>query len=164
MDYIHEARTWDAARVRKWWLGLWDLLEPLEELLILEILHILDLREPRELGELGGDWKIIQNMIYIMQTPYSGSRECHGISNHQQLNCLFKNLSSLTTKEISKLCIGSLCDGNTSVTGGFPSQRASNVESFFLSRCYKAQHLLCKYSPCCHKMDNFPRNLAIDTP
>ena len=59
MDYIHEVRTWDAARVRKWWLGLWDLLEPLEELLILEMLHMLDFREPRELGELGGDWKVV---------------------------------------------------------------------------------------------------------
>ena len=51
---------------------------------------------------------------------------CHlSISNHQ-LNCFLNSLS----KEIpqsSKLL--SFCEGNTSVTIGFPSQRASNGES-----------------------------------
>ena len=56
--------------------------------------------------------------------------ERNGISNHQPhvclLNCLFRRRS----KKISKLRNTVLCAGNSSVTGEFPAQRASNAENW----------------------------------
>ena len=55
--------------------------------------------------------------------------ECDGVSNHQRLhgllNCLFRNGS----KNISKLCVTDLCEGNSPMTGEFPARRASNAEN-----------------------------------
>ena len=48
-----------------------------------------------------------------------------GISNFQCPSCLFRHRS----KKTSKLHVTGLCEGNPPVTGGFPSQRASNVEN-----------------------------------
>ena len=66
------------------------------------------------------------------------SHECHDILNHWQLQCLFNSLLMQTSKETSKVVLLVLCEGNPQVTGGFPSQRAGNVESVsmsFLSSC-----------------------------
>ena len=55
--------------------------------------------------------------------------EHDGVSNHQPygflLNCLFMRRS----KKTSRLRVTGLCDGNSPVTGEFPSQRASNAEN-----------------------------------
>ena len=80
----------------------------------------------------------------------------HGIFNYWWLNCLFNNLFGLqhwgvygkyfgknsisripgSVVETSKLHItGAPCDGNPPVTGGLPSQRASNAECVSLSWC-----------------------------
>ena len=69
------------------------------------------------------------------------SREHHGISNHQQIHFLFKRLFRYISKKTSKLRVtgpfvfgihpspvDSLCEGNPPVMGGFPTQRASNME------------------------------------
>ena len=53
--------------------------------------------------------------------------DSHGVSNHQQSNCLFNDLWKLTTRrhESSELLV--LCGGNLPpLTAEFPSQRASN--------------------------------------
>ena len=51
-----------------------------------------------------------------------------GISNHQRLKCLLHRLFRRRSKKTSKLRVTGLCEGNPPVTGGFPSQRASNAE------------------------------------
>ena len=48
---------------------------------------------------------------------------------HRRLNCLAICLFRRTSKKTSKLGVTDLCEGNPPVTGGFPSQRASNVEN-----------------------------------
>ena len=50
-----------------------------------------------------------------------------GISNQWCLDCLLKCLFRHRSKKISKIHVTGLCEGNPSVTGGFPSQRASNT-------------------------------------
>ena len=50
--------------------------------------------------------------------------ERDGISNHRRIDSLLNR-----SKKISKLRVTGLCEGNPPVTGGFPSQRASNVEN-----------------------------------
>ena len=50
------------------------------------------------------------------------------VSNHQPLDCSLNCLFRLRSKKTSKLHITGLCEGNSSVTGEFPSQKASNAE------------------------------------
>ena len=52
-----------------------------------------------------------------------------GVSNNQCLDCLPNRLFRRRSKKTSKLCVTGLCEGNPPVTGGFPSQRASNAEN-----------------------------------
>ena len=52
-----------------------------------------------------------------------------GVLNHQRLKCLPKGLCKRRSKKTSKLRAIGLCEGNPPVTGGFPSQRASNAEN-----------------------------------
>ena len=55
--------------------------------------------------------------------------ERDGVSNHRRLDCLLKHLFRRISKEISKLRVTGLCEGNSSVAGDFPAQRASNAEN-----------------------------------
>ena len=52
-----------------------------------------------------------------------------GVSNHQHHYCLLNRLFRRTSKKTSKLRVTGLCEGNSSVTGKFPTQRASNAEN-----------------------------------
>ena len=52
-------------------------------------------------------------------------RDC--VSNHQPRDCLRNRLFSCRSKKTSKLRVTGLCEGNSSLTGEFPTQRASNV-------------------------------------
>ena len=57
--------------------------------------------------------------------------ERHGVSNNHPLDCLHNRLFRRKSKKTSKLCVTDLCAGNSSVTGEFPAQRASNADIFF---------------------------------
>ena len=54
--------------------------------------------------------------------------ERDGISNHQPQDCLLNRLFRRRSKKTSKLRVTGLCVGNSTVTGEFPAQRASNAE------------------------------------
>ena len=55
--------------------------------------------------------------------------ECDGVSNHQPHDYLLNRLFRRRSKKTSKLRATGLCEGNSPVTGEFPSQRASNAEN-----------------------------------
>ena len=55
--------------------------------------------------------------------------EHDGVSNHQRLCRFLKRLFRRRSKKTSKLRVAGLCEGNSPVTGEFPSQRASNAEN-----------------------------------
>ena len=57
------------------------------------------------------------------------NNECNGVSNHQPNDCLLKRLFRRRSKKTSKLLVTGICEGNSPVTGEFPTQRASNVEN-----------------------------------
>ena len=59
------------------------------------------------------------------------------VSNHRRLYCLFNRLFRHRSKKTSKLCVTGLCEGNPPVTGGFPSQRASNAENVSIWWCHR---------------------------
>ena len=52
-----------------------------------------------------------------------------GVSNDRQLDRLLNRLFRRRSKKISNPGVTSLCQGNPPVTGGFPSQGASNAEN-----------------------------------
>ena len=58
---------------------------------------------------------------------------CHngrdGISNHQPHDCFLSRSFRRWSKKTSKLRVTGLCAGNSSVTGEFPAQMASNAEN-----------------------------------
>ena len=68
--------------------------------------------------------------IYLNQSLQWRHNERDGASNQQRLDCLRNRLFRRRSKKTSKLRVTGLCEGNPPVTGGFSSQRASNVEMF----------------------------------
>ena len=58
--------------------------------------------------------------------------ERDGVSNHQPHVCLLNRLFRRRPKKTSKLCVTALCEGNSPVTGEFPTEKASNAEIFFI--------------------------------
>ena len=52
-----------------------------------------------------------------------------GVSNHHPHDCLLNRLFGRRSKQTSKLRVTGLCEGNSPVTGEFPTQRASNAEN-----------------------------------
>ena len=70
-----------------------------------------------------------------------------GISNHRLLDGLPNRLFRRRSKKTSKLCANGLCEGNSPVTGAFPSQRAGNAENVFIwlrhqfLRYWRVRHL-----------------------
>ena len=69
----------------------------------------------------------IFHRIIELQWRYNGRNR---ISNYRRLDCLLNRL--FWSKKASKLCVTGLCEGNPPVTGGFPSQRASNAKNVFI--------------------------------
>ena len=65
-----------------------------------------------------------------------------GIFNHWCLHCFLNHLFSCRSKKTSKLCVTGICEGNPLVTGGFPSQRASNVENVSIWWCHDVNWIL----------------------
>ena len=73
------------------------------------------------------------NQVFRMDFDYEdGQNGRDGVSDHQPLNCLLSCLFRRRSKTTSKLRDTCLCEGNSPVTGEFPSQRASNAENVFI--------------------------------
>ena len=58
--------------------------------------------------------------------------ERDGVSNNRHLDCLLDRLFKRRSKKTVNLRVTGLCEGNSPVTGRFPSQRASKVENVFI--------------------------------
>ena len=70
--------------------------------------------------------------------------QLNGVSNHQPHDCLLNRLFRHRSKKTSNLPITGLCEGNSPVTGEFPTQRASNVENVSIWwRHYEMQMYFC---------------------
>ena len=62
------------------------------------------------------------------------------------LTCLFNSMFRGTLKKTSKPALLTLCEGNPSVTGGFPSQRANYAESISISWYHHGEYTANNYS------------------
>ena len=71
--------------------------------------------------------QIVQNSLRVsLQWRHYGR---DAVSNHQPHDCLLNRLFGRKRKKISKLRVTGFCAGNSTVTGEFPAQMASNAES-----------------------------------
>ena len=66
-------------------------------------------------------------------SPRPELRWCHNernvVSNHQPHDCLLNRLFRRRSEKASELRVTGLCEGNSPVTGGFPTQTACNAEN-----------------------------------
>ena len=76
--------------------------------------------------------------------------EHDGVSNHQPHDCLLNRVFRRGSKKTSKVRVTGLCALNSSVTGEFPAQRASNAEnaSIFLTSSCWAHFILVVFMQC----------------
>ena len=63
---------------------------------------------------------------HALQWRYIGR---DGVSNHQPRDCLLNRISRRRSQKTSQLRGTGLCAGNSTVTGEFPAQMASNAEN-----------------------------------
>ena len=54
---------------------------------------------------------VILSLIFVRVVITAASRDRRDVSNHWPLDCLFKRLSKLTSKETSKVRITGICEG-----------------------------------------------------
>ena len=79
----------------------------------------------------GWPWKVenVEAILWLC-TTLQWRRNGHDcVSNHQPHDCLLNRLFGRISKKTPKLRITGLCEGNSPVTGEFPSQRASYAKS-----------------------------------
>ena len=85
----------------------------------------------------------------------------HGVSNHQQFDCLSNSSFGIKPKETSKRCINIPLWEEPPMTGWFPSQRANNVENVFMAwrhhGCFQCGPIIhVRYiSKCMHSVRDF---------
>ena len=68
--------------------------------------------------------------------------ERDGVSTHQPHDCLFNRLFRCRSNKTPKLRVTGLCEGNSPLTGEFPTQRASNAENVSIWWRHHVYHLL----------------------
>ena len=67
--------------------------------------------------------------VYLLWPLQWRHNEHDGVANHRRLDCLLNFLFRRRAKKTSKPRVTGLCEGNSSVTGEFPAQMASNAEN-----------------------------------
>ena len=72
----------------------------------------------------------LQESICFLMALQWRHNERDGVSNHRRLNYFLNRLFRRRLKETSKLRVTGLCEGNSPVTGEFPTQSSINAENF----------------------------------
>ena len=65
----------------------------------------------------------------VLSTLQWRLNERNGVWNYQRIDCLLNRLFRRKSKETSKFRATGLCEGNSPVTGEFPTQRTSSAEN-----------------------------------
>ena len=73
--------------------------------------------------------ELLLTAIWLIVIHYSDVIMSEMVSNHRRLDCLLNRLFGRGSKKTSKLRVTGLCEGNSPVTGEFPTQKASNAEN-----------------------------------
>ena len=89
-----------------------------------------------------------ETLIFWENGLFNGSalqwrhNERDGVSTHQPHDCLLNRLFRCRSYKTSKLRVTGLCEGNSPLTGEFPTQRASNAENVSIWWRHHVHHLL----------------------
>ena len=97
-------------------------------------------RYVEKIMDIGCPWVLVKNdeQILLMNTAGGASQVStfrwrhngrDNVSKHQPHHCLLNRLLRRWSKKTSKLCVTGLCVRNSSGTGEFPAQMASNAEN-----------------------------------
>ena len=97
-------------------------------------------------------------LIWSVEWRHNGR---DSVSNHQPHDCLLNRLFRRRSKKTSKLDVTGFCAGNSSVTGEFPVQMASNAENVSIwwrhhvleQSCTVCWYLVLKWVINCHGID-----------
>ena len=95
------------------------------------------------LGLVGAGMEPLTDLVFLSQRFEDESlqwrhNERDGVAHHWRLDYLLNRLFGHRSKKISKLRVTGLCEGNSPVTGEFPSQRASDAENVSIWWCHHA--------------------------
>ena len=88
---------------------------------------------------------VIWRLVIFLCTLWWRHYGCDGVSNHQPHGCLLNRLFGRRSKQTSKLRVTGLCVGNSSGTGEFAAQLASNAENVSIWWRYHEWLLASKY-------------------
>ena len=69
------------------------------------------------------------SLHFILKTLQWHHNGHDGVSNHQPYDCLLNRVFRRRSRKASRLRVTGLCEGNSPVTGEFPTQRTSNAEN-----------------------------------
>ena len=89
-----------------------------------------------------------ETLIFWENGLFNGSglqwrhNERDGVSTHQPHDCLLNRLFRCRSNKTSNLRVTGLCEGNSPLTGEFPTQRASNAENVSIWWRHHVYHLL----------------------
>ena len=90
-------------------------------------------------------WIVIDFLIVIPRLKWRHN-EHDSVSNHQPHYCLPNRLFRCRSKKTWKLRVTGLCVGNSSVTGEFTTQKASNAENVSIWWRHRAGPLCGRYT------------------
>ena len=87
----------------------------------------------------------VVSLSLYLQSLHWRHNEHDGVSNHQPHGRLLNRLFRHRSKQTSKLCVTGRCEGTSPVTGQFPAQRSSNVDSVSIWWRHKVKriHRIC---------------------
>ena len=99
-----------------------------------QIWYVWDIRHVKKGSLFGQYWGFYGRgndgvfclLVNSLQWRHNGR---DSVSNHQPHDCLLNRLFRRRSKKTSKLRVTGLCAGNSSGTGEFPAQMASNAEN-----------------------------------
>ena len=101
--------------------------KPLSEPMMVSLLTHICVSRPQWVDVSDGNRG--QNKTNNQMTLQWRHNERDGVSNHRRLGCLLNCLLRRRSKKTWKVRVTGFCEGNSPVTGEFPTQRASNAEN-----------------------------------
>ena len=121
--YVYSISTAGKSVYLIWWTGLWVL--DVGCWILYSLLNSASIQSKVQ-RLLDTILRLLPSLGCSLQWRHN---ERDGVSNHQHHDGLFNRLFKHITKKTSNLRVTGLCEGNSPVTGEFPTQSASTAEN-----------------------------------
>ena len=126
-DIINGMSVWDDIQLFCLFIDIQCCRNEANEIFALSIFGVVSYRLLCKLCNTEGQWL---SMFITL-----ASHGPHGVSDHRQFDCRLISFFGLISKKTSNCAWVSLCEGNPSAIGGFPSQRFINVLNDQIACC-----------------------------